>query len=116
MVNGLSLMNHLIRKYRLIPGSGNTHTMCGSWREPSSDIPKTATTSGETDTLLGIPTLNKQEESNSKRICGNLILKYLFIEEAGCLTNYPLFLAINYFDFKILMIFLYILVHLKKLI
>lgn len=30
--------------------------MCGSWREPSSDIPKTATTSGETDTLLGIPT------------------------------------------------------------
>lgn len=30
--------------------------MCGSWREPSSDIPKTATTSRETDTLLGIPT------------------------------------------------------------
>lgn len=49
-------MNHLIRKYRLLPGSGNTQTMCGSWREPSSDIPKTATTSGETDTLLGIPT------------------------------------------------------------
>lgn len=49
-------MNHLIRKYRLLSGSGNTHTMCGSWREPSSDIPKTATTSGETDTLLGIPT------------------------------------------------------------
>lgn len=56
MVSGLSLMNHLIRKYRLFPGSGNTQTMCGSWREPSSDIPKTATTSGETDTLLGIPT------------------------------------------------------------
>lgn len=30
--------------------------MCGSWRELSSDIPRTATTLGDTVTLLGIPT------------------------------------------------------------